>query len=118
MKIQDLKWKGLPIWPPEWSMSDRQAVEEGVLQAVQLRHVLSTRLISIEVNHLGDCRKGIIIMENPAGLELVFDKLRENLGMPLAEIGNLDIDFTLALQKYGARSKRGLNPHREDKSSS
>ena len=106
MKIRDLKWKGLPMWPPEWSMSDHQAGEEGVLEDVQLRHELSTRIISIEANHLGDCRKGIMIQEDPAHLEVVFEKLRENLGRPLTELGDLEIDFTPALQKYGLKQAR------------
>lgn len=91
------------MWPPEWSVSDHQAGEEGVLEDAQLRHELSTRLISIEANHLGDCRKGIMILEDPAYLELVFEKLRENLGRPLTEIGDLEIDFTPPLQKYGMK---------------
>ena len=103
MKIQDLKWKGLPMWPPEWTTSDHHAGEEGVLEDVKLRHELSIRLISIEVNHLGDCRKGIIIIEDPAHLELVFNTLQKNLGRPLTEIGSLEIDFTLPPQKYGLK---------------
>ena len=45
MKIRDLKWKSLSMWPPEWSVSDYQAGEEGVLEGVQLHHELSTRVI-------------------------------------------------------------------------
>lgn len=100
------------MWPPEWSVSDHQVGEEGVLENIQLRHELSTRLISIEANHLGDCRKGIIVLEDPAHLERVFDKLRENLGRPLKEIGNLEIDFTPSLQKYGMKQARPTSPAR------
>jgi hypothetical protein len=106
MKIRDLKFKGFLMWPPEWVLvSDLQAGEEGVLQDVKLRHG-PPRLISIEANHLGDCRKGVMIQEDSAHLELVFDKLRENLGRPLTEIGNLEIDFTPPLQKYGLKQTR------------
>ncbi len=94
------------MWPPQWSVSDDQAGEEGVLEDVQLRHELSTRVISIEANHLGDYRKGIMILEDPAHLKLVFEKLRENLGKPLTEIGDLEIDFTPAPQKYGMKQAR------------
>jgi hypothetical protein len=96
-------------------MSDHQAGEEGSLEGVQLRQELSTRLISIEANHLGDCRKGIMIMEDPAYLEFVYEKLRENLGMPLTEIGNLEIDFTPPLQKYGLKQARPKSPARNIK---
>jgi hypothetical protein len=83
MKIRDLKWKSLPMWPPQWSVSDEQAGEERVLEDVKLSNQLSTRLISIEANPLDDYRKGIMILEDPAHLKLVFEKLRENLGKPL-----------------------------------
>jgi hypothetical protein len=94
------------MWPPEWSMSDHQVGEEGVLEGVKLRHELSKEIVSIEANHMGDQRRGIIILEDPAHLELVFEKLRENLGRPLTEVGNLEIDFTPAPQKYGLKQVR------------
>jgi hypothetical protein len=105
------------MWPPEWSMpewsrSDHQVGEEGVLEGVKLRHELSKGIISIEANHLGDYRRGIIILEDPAYLELVFEKLRENLGRPLTEVGNLEIDFTPAPQKYGLKQARPTSPAR------
>jgi hypothetical protein len=102
MKIRDLKFRGLAMWPPEW-LSEHQLGEEGVLEDVKLRHELSTRLISIEANHLGNYRKGILLLEDPAHLELVFDTLQKNLGRPLTEIGNLEIDFTPSPQKYGLK---------------
>ena len=94
------------MWPPQWSVSDDQAGEEGVLVDVQLRHALSTRLISIGANYLGDYRIGIMILENPVHLELVFEKLHGNLGRSLTEIGDLEIDFTPAPQKYGMKQAR------------
>jgi hypothetical protein len=94
------------MWPPQWSMSDGQAGEEGVLVDVQLRHELSLRIISIEANHLGDYRKGVMILEDPAHLELLFEKLQKNLGRPLAEIGDLEMNFTPAPQKYGMKQAR------------
>jgi hypothetical protein len=106
MKIRDLKWKSLPMWPPQWSMSDEQAGEEGVLEGVKLSNQLSTKLLSIDTCHLGDCRKGIMILEDPAHLELVFEKLQENLGRPLTEIGDLEINFSPQLQKYGMKQVR------------
>ncbi len=94
------------MWPPEWSLSDDQAGETGVLVDVQLRHELSTRLISIGANYLGDYRKGVMILEDPAHLELLFEKLHGNLGRPLTEISDLEIDFTPAPQKYGMKQAR------------
>jgi hypothetical protein len=106
MKIRDLKWRGLTMWPPEWSVSYHQEGEKGVLEDVQLRQELSKRLISIEANHLGDCRKGIMVLEDPAQLEILYHKLKENLGRALTEIGDMEIEFTPSLVKFGLKQAR------------
>ncbi len=105
MKIRDLKWKGLPMWPPEW-VSDLQLGEKGILVNVEFRPKISEGLIFIEAVHSGEYRKGIVMIEDLAHLEIVFEKLRENLGRPLTEIGDLEIDFASALQKYGLKQAR------------
>ncbi len=115
MKIRDLKWRGLPMWPPQWSMSEQQVEEEGVLAGLQLRYEFSRRLLSIEANHFGDCKKGILILEDPADLDLVFAKLKENLGRPLRELGDLEIDFTPLPQKSGLKQVRPKSTARNKK---
>ena len=37
MQIRSLKWKGFPMWPPEWMISDQGRGEAGVLEEVRLR---------------------------------------------------------------------------------
>jgi hypothetical protein len=98
MRIRNLKWKEISVWPPEWSISDHEAGEQGVLENVKLRNDLTPRLISVVVNYLGESRRGIIIQEDPAHLEIVYRKLQENLGRKLSEIGDLEIELFPPLQ--------------------
>lgn len=93
MRIRDLKWRSLAIWPPEWSFADEGAGEVGVLVNVKLCKGLKPEYIYIEAEHAGDTLKGITLLEDSSRLELLCRKLRENLGKPLVEIGDLEINF-------------------------
>ncbi len=106
MKIRNLQWRGMQMWPPEWAISDQEAGDEGILEDVRLNKVLSEKLISIIANHLGNSRKGVILLEDPGHLELVYQKLKENIGKALTEIGNLEVDFNPSLPKYGLKKVR------------
>ncbi len=106
MKIRSLKWREIPMWPPEWMISHEGVGEEGVLEDVQFRIDANPGLISVEVNHFGDSRKGIIILEDLAHLRVLYYKLRESIGKPLTEVGDLDIDLSLSPQKRGQKQAR------------
>jgi hypothetical protein len=106
MRIRDLEWKGMPAWPPEWWISDEGVGEEGFLKKVQLRYDQRPACISVLATHRGDDRNGIIILEDPFHLEILHNKLKENIGRPLAEIGDLDIDFSLYIPKKGLKQVR------------
>lgn len=95
MRIQDLQWEGLPAWPPLWWFSDEGAVEEGVLKDAQFRYDQMPVCISVVATHLDESRHGIIILADSAHLEILCQKLKENFGRPLSEIGDLEIDFSL-----------------------
>ena len=92
------------MWPPEWGISNHGVGEEGVLANVQLRNDLTPACIFAVANYLGDIRKGIIILEELAPLGLLYHKLKQNIGKPLTEIGDLEIDFYPSLCKSGACS--------------
>ena len=103
MQIRSLTWRGIPAWPPEWVFSDQGLGEEGILEDVRLRKDLTPGFIGVTVNYLEDRRFGIIMLENPAHSEILYHKLKENLGRQLIEIGDLEIDFTPAPAKYGMK---------------
>lgn len=106
MKIRELTWKALPAWPPEWLISDEGAGEKGVLEDVQFRGDLNPRLITIVANHQGETRKGVMVLEDPVHLEILFHNLKDNIGKALTEIGNLNIDFSFPLKKKGQKQIR------------
>jgi hypothetical protein len=106
MRIRDLQWKGMPMWPPEWWVSDEGAGEEGFLKNVQLRSDQTPACISVVASHRGDDRNGIIILEDPAHLEILCNKLKENVGKPLKEVGDLKIDSFLPIPKTGPKKVR------------
>jgi hypothetical protein len=106
MLIRRLKWKGFPMWPPQWRISDQGAGEEGVLAEAHLREDLNPKVISIVADHGGDIRKGIIALDNPVHLRALYSTFRKNLGRPLAEIGDLEISLLPSLGKRGPRQVR------------
>ena len=106
MRIRDLHWKGMPMWPPEWWLSDEGAGEEGFLKDVQFRYDQTPQCISVVASHLGDDRNGIIILEDPLHLETLCHKLKENIGRPLSKIGDLEIDLFLSMPKKGPKQVR------------
>ena len=108
MQIRALKWRGLSMWPPEWTISGQGFGEAGVLEEVHLRRDLKPLLISVVVNHWGDIRKGIIVLEDPALLEVVYGKLKQHVGRLLTEIGDLEISH---LPLMPQRRPRQLRPH-------
>ena len=110
MRIRDLQWEGMPAWPPEWWISDEGAREEGSLKHVQFRYDQTPQCISVVASHLGDDRNGIIILENPAHLEILCQKLKENIGKPLSQIGDLEIDPLLPMPKKCAKQVRPQSP--------
>ena len=89
----------MPMWPPEWGILDQGVGEEGVLANVQFRSDLTPACIFVVANYHGDIRKGIIILEELGSLGILYQKLKENIGKPLTEIGDLEIDFYPILRK-------------------
>ncbi len=106
MQIRSLKWSGIPVWPPEWQILGQGSGEDGILETVRLRKDLNQRFISVSVNELDETRFGVIILDNPDHLEILFRKLQENIGRPLTEIGDLEVDFAPTPPKYGMKQVR------------
>jgi hypothetical protein len=112
MQIRTLKWRGLSMWPPEWTISDQGLGEAGVLEDVYLRRDLKPELISVVVNHWGDIRKGIMVLEDLALLEIVYGMLKRHVGRPLTEIGDLEISHSPQMPKRHPRRMRRPSPVR------
>jgi hypothetical protein len=106
MHIRDLKWNKLRMWPPEFGLANQVVGEKGILVGVWICHDLKVKVIIVTANYLDEERKGIIILEDPIHLEILFEKLEKNIGKPLKEIGDLEIDINLPLQKMDQKQVR------------
>jgi len=93
MRIRDLKGRGLSAWPPEWSESYQGLGRKGVLKKVCLSQDPESSVFYIEVAYVGTTLKGKIELENPKLLNSLYLMLKENIGKPLAEIGELEIEM-------------------------
>jgi hypothetical protein len=103
VRIRDLQWKSISMWPPQWSISDHEAGEEGFLRDVQFRDDQTPSCISVVAAHFGDDRNGIIILEDQKHLATLYQKLTQNIGRPLKEIGDLKIDCFAPILKKGPK---------------
>jgi hypothetical protein len=106
MQIRNLKWRGTAVWPPEWQMLDQGSCEHGILETVSLRKDQIPGFISLSVNDLGESKLGVIILDRLDHLEILFRQLQENIGRPLSEIGDLEIDFAPSRPKYSMKQVR------------
>jgi hypothetical protein len=100
------------MWPPEWTLSDQELGEAGILEAVHLRRDLKPNLITVDAKHLSDIRKGIIVLDDPVLLEVVYSKLKQHVGRPLTEIGGLEVSLMPPMLKRGPRQVRPSSPIR------
>jgi hypothetical protein len=106
MHIRDLKWNRLRMWPPEFGLSNQIVGEKGILKSVQIRHDLKINVIIVTASYLDKERKGIIILEDPLRLQILCNKLKENIGKPFCEIGDMEIDFYLSVSKKEPKQVR------------
>jgi hypothetical protein len=94
------------MWPPEFGLSNKIVGEKGILKSVQIRHDLKINVIIVTASYLGKEKTGIIILEDPLHLQILCNKLKENIGKPFSEIGDMEIDFYLSVSKKGPKQVR------------
>jgi hypothetical protein len=61
---------------------------------------------------LGDIRHGIMALEDPVLLKVVYSKLKQHVGRPLTEIGDLEISLLPLMPKRGPKQVRPSSPPR------
>jgi hypothetical protein len=91
MLINQLTWRGIPIWPPLWSEENYTVSERGLLKNVELLPI--NRLIRIEATCAGASISGLILA-NDAYQSSLYRKLKENIGKPLGEVGKMQIELS------------------------
>jgi hypothetical protein len=88
MRVRELTWRGLLIWPPHWAEKGTGIDEQGILKAVEILPL--TDLIKIDATFAGSIISGLIFSNETYQFPLYF-KLRENIGRPLVEVGDLEV---------------------------
>jgi hypothetical protein len=88
MLIKELKWKGLLIWPPQWTEESPRVIEDGLLKSVEMLPL--TDLIKINASYAGTIITGLILSDEEYKGSL-YCKLNENIGKPLKEVANIEV---------------------------
>jgi hypothetical protein len=90
MLIKQLEWNGLLIWPPHWTEEIPHVEERGILEGVEILPL--TELIKIDATYAGTILSGLIFSREEYQGSL-YRKLKENIGTPLKEVGNIEVNF-------------------------
>jgi hypothetical protein len=90
MRIKELTWRGLLIWPPQWAEEGSGIVERGVLKGVEILPL--TDLMKIDASCAGNIISGLMFSNEEYQGSLYY-KLKENIGKSLEEVGNLEVYF-------------------------
>ena len=91
MRLRELKWMQLPVWPPQWGATDEGAGEVGVLMKVKIRTDRLQDYIYIEADDGGHILRGVSTLGNSRHLKSLYRTISQHIGKPLAEIGDLEI---------------------------
>jgi hypothetical protein len=91
MRLRELRWQELPIWPPQWSVTDEGVGEVGVLMKVKIRKDRLLEYLYIEADDAGHRLRGIITLDPPRYLKSLHSTISKHIGKPLTEIGDLEI---------------------------
>ncbi len=108
MLINQLRWRGITIWPPLMTEGKNAASEHGLLKNVEILPL--NNLIRIDVIYAEASISGLIMASEEYQSSL-YDKLKENIGKPLVEIGNLEIELS-GNPDQGSSAGRSKGPYR------
>jgi hypothetical protein len=91
MRLRELKWDEIPIWPPQWAVTDEGVGEPGILMKVNIRKDRLLPYLYIEADDGGHKLRGIITLASPRHLKSLLRTISQSIGKPLTEIGDLEI---------------------------
>jgi hypothetical protein len=89
MRIGEMRCMGVQVWPPQWSSSNQAVKQEAILTDV--RTIIGTDLLRIDVDHNGIPHLGILLAEK-GSRDSLYHKLKENVGIRVAEIPDLEVE--------------------------
>ena len=90
MLIRELTWNGLLIWTPNWVEESPNLIEHGLLEGAEILPLKD--LIKIDATYAGTVISGLIFTTEEYQGSLC-NKLKDNIGKPLEEVGNMEVYF-------------------------
>jgi len=94
------RYRTVPSWPPVWTWTgglekNRPQGEIGILRRVELSNVLPADRCFIYIEHEGSSYIGCLLFDDEAFCRHMVKLLEGYLNRPIAEIGSLDLSYTL-----------------------
>jgi hypothetical protein len=96
-----LNYRGVPSWPPIWTFTGglenkRPRREEiGILKEVTISNVQPADRCFLYIEHEGSSYVGCLLIEDQVFCAQIVTLLQGHLNRPVAEIGSLDVSYTL-----------------------
>ncbi|MBI4644609.1 MAG: hypothetical protein HY743_12990 [Deltaproteobacteria bacterium] len=97
MRLRDLTWT--LVWSRNGGASNRKANmflsgKEWMLTDARLKRETADLEAHIVINaeHEGQASSGVILLNNPDNLKPLYKMLKGCIGLPLVEVGNLEIE--------------------------
>jgi hypothetical protein len=87
-------------WPPVWTWKDGGENEHpngevGILKAIVLSRIQPADRCFLLVSHQGSEYLGCLLFDDPAFCKQITNLLQDYCNRPIAEIGSLDVSYTL-----------------------
>jgi hypothetical protein len=95
-----MRYHGVSNWPPAWLWIDgvenkHPRGEMGILNSAELSHVLPANRCFLEIDYEGSTHMGCLLFDDEIICAQITKILQGYLKRPCAEIGSLDLSYTL-----------------------
>jgi hypothetical protein len=95
-----MRYRGIPNWPPSWLWIDglenkRPRGEVGILKAVELSNVQPATRCFLQIDYKGSTYMGCLLFDDEIICGQITKILQGYCNRPIAEIGSLDLSYTL-----------------------
>jgi hypothetical protein len=95
-----MRYRGLSNWPPAWLWIDgvenkHPRGEIGILTSVEVSNVPPANRCFLCIDYEGSSYMGCLLFDDRAFCGQIVTLLRGYLNRPIAEIGSLDLSYTL-----------------------
>jgi hypothetical protein len=94
-----MRRRGVPNWPPIWTRPRKEGNkttrgEVGILRYVHVKDPISNKCFLV-IEHDKEHYVGCLIFDDVAFCSQISNLLRDQVGRPVKEIGDLDLSYTL-----------------------